>query len=197
MSCSGCREEKFIVNKKYNLCDDCNYKRLHGGKSKQEVYGERNKDKPRKVYSLKKSTKPIKQVTTKQRDENSRLSQVKREIELEAIQNNEYFCWGCGVSHPGLDKSHIISVKYKKTATDKENINLFCRKCHEKWESRDVLLIIKLNSLKSDLKYLSVHSYSDFASLMTSIEYNLVEKRFETDLDEEKAYEIIDHFNWK
>ena len=195
-TCKECLQKKFIVNKKYELCDDCNYKRLHKGKSKQEIYSERQSTKPKKIFVAKVSKKPIKQVSSKQKEENSRMSIVKKEIELKAIQDGNYFCWGCGISHPGLDKSHIISVKYKKTALDKENINLFCRKCHEKWESRDVLQIINLDSFKKDLKYLSVHSLSDFGSLMTSIEYCLAEGYFQSESEELKAQEILHHFNW-
>lgn len=39
----GCGKLAFIVNKKYCLCDECNYKRLHGGRSKQDVYTDRAK----------------------------------------------------------------------------------------------------------------------------------------------------------
>lgn len=42
--CQGedCGKFTYIVNKKYCLCDECNYKRLHGGKSKQEIWSERS-----------------------------------------------------------------------------------------------------------------------------------------------------------
>lgn len=38
--CNNCKREKPIVNKRYGLCDNCNYLRLNG-KTKQEVYKER------------------------------------------------------------------------------------------------------------------------------------------------------------
>lgn len=45
MSCSGegCNSI-YIQNKKYNLCGDCVFKKNNGGKSKQEVYAERAKN---------------------------------------------------------------------------------------------------------------------------------------------------------
>jgi hypothetical protein len=39
----GCSKLTYIVNKKYCLCDECNYKRLHNGKPKDQVYAERAK----------------------------------------------------------------------------------------------------------------------------------------------------------
>lgn len=40
----GCGILALIVNRKYYLCDDCNFKRIHNGKTKQEVYSERAKE---------------------------------------------------------------------------------------------------------------------------------------------------------
>jgi len=49
--CRECYNNHFITNRKYWLCDNCNFKRLHEGKSKQEVYKERQKEKlPEKEF---------------------------------------------------------------------------------------------------------------------------------------------------
>jgi hypothetical protein len=53
-ACSKCGLERLIVNKKYCLCDECNYKRLHGGKSKQDVWSERSGERK----SIQRYTKP-------------------------------------------------------------------------------------------------------------------------------------------
>lgn len=43
----GCKEcpSKYVVNKKYELCDNCNFRRLHNGMSKQEVEREKQANK--------------------------------------------------------------------------------------------------------------------------------------------------------
>lgn len=114
------------VNKKYKLCNECNYKRLHDGKSRVEIL--LTKQKPKKRYTLRQQTK-------KQPIISKQLSALKSEIELEKIQNGEYYCKGCGISKSGLDKSHILSVgRYKNLELVKKNIQLLCRDCHNIWE---------------------------------------------------------------
>ena len=58
MSCNSCKKDLFIVNKKYGLCDDCNYFRINGA-TKQEIYHRRSlkKNKTTKVYTIKQTTK--------------------------------------------------------------------------------------------------------------------------------------------
>lgn len=146
MSCSGCGLNKPIQNKKYNLCSDCVFKKSHNGQSRQEVYSERSVNKPQKVYVFKRSLKPIKQQTAKEAVVKKRLSDVKKEIEEEAIQNDEYYCKGCGVSHMGLDKSHLLSIgQYKHLELIRRNIQLLCRKCHIIWEGRNLAEMIQLH----------------------------------------------------
>lgn len=50
--CSKCTGEFLIVNKTFKLCDTCNYKRLHKGKSKYEVSKEKERSKA-KTYKTK------------------------------------------------------------------------------------------------------------------------------------------------
>lgn len=181
MCCSKCEQDKPIVNKKYNLCDDCNFMRLHGGQSKAEVYSERAKDKEPKVYTFKSkstptsSSKPIKQQTTKEKNRKNALSQVKSEIEIEAMQDNRYFCWGCGHAKGGLDKSHILSVKQRKDLElDKDNINLFCRDCHVDWESGDIVRMIKLLTFTKDLEYIKSKDKGTYNKILDAIEYWII-----------------------
>lgn len=178
MSCSKCNQDKPIVNKKHNLCDDCNFMRLHNGQTKAEVYSERAKDKEPKVYrfkntsSLKKKPKAIKQQTAKEKSRKEQLSQLKAEIEERAISNNEYYCWGCGKSGIPLDKSHILSVKQRKDLElDKDNINLFCRESHMDWESWDIVRMIKLLTFEKDLHYIQKKDKQTFNKILEAIEY--------------------------
>lgn len=177
--CKQCKKNHHIVNKKYQLCDDCNYKRLHKGKSKQEIFLEKKKNKPtlyKKVQQFK-NKKPIKQQTIKQSNRQIELSRLKFEIELEAKQHNNYFCWGCGVSVPHLDKSHILSIgKRKDLELEKDNINLFCRSCHQDWESGDIEKMGGLESFHKDMNYIKNNDRNRYNQLFSLIEQYLNER---------------------
>lgn len=155
MSCSGCGLNKHIQNKKHNLCSDCVFSKNHNGKSKQEVYAERSSQRPKKIYVFKKSSKPIKQQKESEAEIKQLLSALKHDIEIEALQNNMYYCWGCGNTEQALDKSHILSVKHRKDLElDKANINLYCRSCHNSWESWSIVRMVQLLTFEKDLEYI-------------------------------------------
>lgn len=159
--CSSCKRKSFIVNKTKKLCDDCNYKRLHGGKTKKEVYME----KPKRIQSFKKVNK----VSDKQKEKNKILSEVKRKIEEDSIREHGYLrCEGCHCE--GMDKSHIISIGQNKSLElEPRNIQLMCRECHTKWESRDINVMKTLFCFKSNLKImkdLDLESYNKLIVLL-------------------------------
>ena len=163
--CNECGKDYPIVNKKYGLCNECNFKRTHKGHSRSEVYAQR--------ASLKPAKKPyiIKQVTKRQGIINDALSEVKRSVELEAIHSDMYYCWGCGHSHPGLDKSHILSVKQRSDLQlDPENINLFCRDCHNAWESWSPSRMIMLLSFEKDMRYIREKDQETFNKILTKMQ---------------------------
>lgn len=255
MACSGLNcNNTHIQNKKYNLCGDCVFKKSHGGKSKQEVYQERAKerfnikvtkidkenklihirfkpDKPTKHIKVnigfnkdesryvqdeiskqneinqnlaelearrdakargeefdleeferersivivdkskkKKKQKPIKRVSGEQSLFNQQLSKIKIEIEQDALSNDSYFCTGCGKSYPGLDKSHILSLKNRKDlGLEKANITLHCRTCHLKWESGDIAIMHELLDFDKNLKYIQSVDLSYYRLLIGKI----------------------------
>lgn len=172
--CSKCEKQKFIVNKKYNLCDDCNYYRLNG-KTKQEVYQERASQKPKKTYQIKKSplknNSKVKIQTQKEKQVKNKLSQLKNQIREKAILENKYFCWGCGKGGVQLDCSHILSVGQRKDLElQEENINLFCRDCHSAWESNNVVKMSSLLTFKKDLDYIKEKDERRYNKLFSQIE---------------------------
>lgn len=180
MSCSQCGQDKPIVNKKRELCDDCNYMRLHNGQTKAEVYSEKAQQKEPKQYQFKqkatpfKKPKAIKQQTAKEKTRKEELSQVKMKIEEDAIQNDLYYCWGCGRGGVPLDKSHILSVKHRKDLElEEENINLFHRQCHMDWESGDLVKMLKLITFEKDLMYIKSKDKKTYNKIFGSIEYML------------------------
>lgn len=146
--CSNCSQEEWIVNKTYNLCDNCNHIRLHG-ETKQETahrkaleYAERRKAK---------GAHKINQVSDKQKEINKNLAAVKRLVSLERPSE----CQGCMKNTDQLDRSHILSVAQRPDLQlDPRNINLFCRSCHEKWESGDIFKMSSLLSFTKDMRYI-------------------------------------------
>lgn len=123
-----CKEcgSPYIVNKKYQLCDECNFKRLHDGRSKREVYSQRQK----RVL-----VKPIKPVSKKR----TLVCKVDDKIYEEIWREKEHICENCG-KELGEEKkslyfSHILSKgAYPEFRHRKENFNLLCFECHRKWE---------------------------------------------------------------
>ena len=141
---------KYVVNKKYRLCNGCNFKRTHKGRSKHEVYTERS--------LLRISQRQINQ--NKEKGERSRWNKSKNKINLinakithhcsdgslvtqseikynlietyiQIDSERESVCEGCNRSLP-LSHSHTISQarckQLGKTELiwDKENIFLEC-----------------------------------------------------------------------
>ena len=165
MICKQCNLEKQIQNKTRTLCADCVYKNNHDGKSKQEVYSSKASLKPIKSYVFKRST-PIKQQTKKEGSIKKELSIVKNKIRQDALQNDEYYCKGCGVTG-ALDCSHILSVgQFKELELDEENINLFCRTCHMNWEANDIEKMGKLLTFRKDLEYIKKHSRERYSKIV-------------------------------
>ena len=85
------------------------------------------------------------------------LAKVKSAIRLQAHDDNKYYCWGCGKGGVGLDCSHILSVAQRKDLEcDPENINLFCRECHIKWESGEEEKRKELLTYDKDMEYIEL-----------------------------------------
>lgn len=172
--CSSCNQPKPIVNKKYDLCDDCNYARLHDGQSKADVA--RNKAVVKRLiaqpYTDIKKQKSIRQRSEKQHVIDVALQAVKQSIRLDAKQNGEHFCKGCGKGEKHLDCSHILSVKHRKDLSlERDNINLLCRVCHISWESGDILKMMSLDCFESDLMYIKTRDQGRYNKLFDAIVY--------------------------
>jgi 5-methylcytosine-specific restriction endonuclease McrA len=115
--CNGCGKHRYITNRTKCLCDDCNYKRLHNGKSRFEVRAERSKAKKPKL-----------------RPATGELALFK-EIWVE----RPHICTHCGkrLLEPlkPIYFSHIKSKgAYPELRLVKSNIELTCEDCHTKYE---------------------------------------------------------------
>lgn len=114
-TCSCCGERRFIVNRTHILCEECNYKRLHGGKNRLEV----QREKPR---------------TPKYRKPTGELA-LFRQI----WANREHRCVHCGAVLPDPPRASYFSHIHSKGARpdlrlDPSNIELVCTDCHQKYE---------------------------------------------------------------
>lgn len=133
--CKGtCGKVRYIVNRKYWLCRECNHDRIHGAGSADEKKREAElllREKVKRGSGIKKKSKA-------QQKEDRELQKVYEEFEKET----PYVCSGCG-STKHLSHSHIIRRSWLKLfVTIKKNITWHClvrldgsKGCHDRWES--------------------------------------------------------------
>ena len=124
--CRKCSNSRPIVNKKYYLCEECNYKRLHG-------------DKPRKKHPLRSQSK--KHLFTRAQEER---------CYEEVFNSKSHRCEECGVELSSVFRdedgrvvdryqySHILSKgAWPELRFHPKNFNRLCMSCHTRWESGD------------------------------------------------------------
>lgn len=144
------------VNKKYKLCDECNYKRLHEGKSRGEIL--LTKQKPKKYVVLR--------GRSKKGEEKEKKTQGAK---LRSIERRGDACEGCG-THDALTNSHILSVKQRDDLRDDEtNIQPLCMSCHIRWESWSVEEMIKLLCFEDNMKYIEQKDEGKFWRYMYKV----------------------------
>lgn len=115
--CSGCGRLSYIVNKTKVLCDSCNYKRLHEGKTRYEVALEKKKSKPKRI-----------------RKNTGELALFK-----EIWAERPHICTHCGkVLLEPLKPIYFSHIKSKGAFPElrlvKSNIELVCPECHQEYE---------------------------------------------------------------
>ena len=149
MSCSKCGNNYNIVNKKYNLCQPCNHKRLHPEEDTRKGYSP-----PFTQTIIQKEYKPIKRskiVSTGRAKMKRKEILEKDKITYFIVFNSKSnFCEECDSLLPDkfLDKngninaiyqySHILSKgSHPEHRHNPKNFNRFCFDCHQKWEFGD------------------------------------------------------------
>lgn len=127
--CKRCGGDYFIVNKTYKLCSQCNYKRLHGGKSSYEVGLSKQKEKP---------LKPLKTTSIKVKP---KKATGEREMFMEIWGERPHYCVNknCGKYLGEEPKAIYFSHRKSKGAypslrLEKSNIDLLCETCHHEYD---------------------------------------------------------------
>jgi hypothetical protein len=161
--CKGeCNRTNTPINSK-GFCSDCQYMQIHG-KSRQEVYSERRrekeKDKPIKYTSIQRKPlkTPKKRLKTKVNDQlkderlEKRREQIRRDEETyeQVFNSKPHKCEECGeqLNDEFRDEegqivarwqySHIITKKSEpRLRNNPKNFNRLCFLDHQKWEFED------------------------------------------------------------
>lgn len=172
-----------------NRCQECEIKRRT---EKGKEYYEKAKLRAKEKQASKKpepqqARQKINHFSKKGKIAHDELTEVKREIRQQAQDMDNRFCRGCGRGDVGLDCSHILSVKQRPDlANDKHNINLLCRRCHEKHESFDIKLMLELRCFESDMRYTYAHDEQKFNKVLFKL-LDYVEK-----YNDSKAKKILE-----
>lgn len=188
--CQGdsCGRLDLIVNKKYWLCDSCNYKRLHKGKSKQEVYKERH---DKKEVKKKKEIKPV-------IEKHSLIAELKKTFSIKKISpkraarhvevkatykkidsTREPMCEGCGRGDVALSHSHLLSEYDRPDLyAEEENIRLHCygsyNNCHETWERGLPFQVVKMLDFKENLEYIKEVDIKAHNKIIAAFEFDKI-----------------------
>lgn len=149
-----------VVNKKFILCSDCNYFRMHG-KSRYEVSREKKKkrdDKPKKIYRFKTKV-------------NYEKINAYKEFDKKKQDEDEVYCTGCGTTSC-LSHSHLVPISFNKDLeADINNLTYHClameglEGCHNKWESRDIELMLQLNDFEVNLEKVRELDYKYYLTI--------------------------------
>lgn len=141
--CKECGRTKLIVNKKYGLCIECNYFRLHGETTVEAaIKREKQQEKEKNIISWQKQKK-------------AKLKPKKKKVtgELKMFQEiwaeRDHFCQNknCGVYLGEVLQPIFFSHRKSKGAYPalrlcKDNIDLLCAECHHKWDFGNRKLVV-------------------------------------------------------
>lgn len=195
--CHECGHLHPIVNKFHYLCDECNYKRLHGGKSRDEVALEKHKQKEKKKTppvkakkapdqeklgifgTLKKKYHKIKPMTDKRAEAHRKMLEAYKRIDA----SREKCCEGCGRGDVPLSHSHLLS-KYDRLdlVADENNIRLHCfgnyHACHETWERGVPSEVIEMLDFEENLEYIKATDKQAYNTILANFEFLGVKMKF-------------------
>lgn len=151
-------------SKRAGRCPNCEHIERHGKtideakRDKQKQYTETSRQRAEEKMKLAppKKPKPIPKFSDRGKRQALEVAANKRRIKLEATDGQEYAqCEGCWKYFQGLDASHKIPLSQSSAlASEPDNIRLFCRECHNKWEHGTMTQMVDLNCFVEDMLYL-------------------------------------------
>lgn len=161
---SGCNNPRFGNSFK---CKSCYYEREF---EKKKRYADKIRNKP-KVYTTIKTYKPLKSNPDYRIPKISKKTQVKNNKYLTALSKRKQLvqkCEGCGqVGSDQCDGSHYIFGRSEEHILE---FSLHCRKCHEKWESSDIIQMMELHDFEKRILRIYEIRKDIFYSLMGKLD---------------------------
>lgn len=185
---------KYVVNKKYRLCEACNFKRTHKGKSKHEVYAERSllrisqrqvnpnkKESTRSKWNKPKNRiNPISSKNTYRCSDGTLVTQSEITAHYRIIQDHisnirDAVCQGTGRRDLPLSFSHTISrarckeLGKSELIWDENNIEVESMgasdSAHYIWEHGNLEMKKTLLNFKKKLEYIELHDQQTYQKL--------------------------------
>jgi hypothetical protein len=146
MGCKKC-DSKYVVNKWFQLCAECNNERLHGNKYGKATQYKEVKRKSLKTSNIKRTIDKGK-VTKKEKTFKINEKIVEDELFYEKCFNqSNHKCEECGTKLPTDFRDEDGRVMYRARYShivpksiapelrhDENNINHLCLPCHQKWD---------------------------------------------------------------
>lgn len=161
----GCKNNWTIVNKKYNLCQHCNYVRKHG-KTAQEVQRDKQSKVVHKPYVFKQKAQKsagkhspkrhkVNPITDKQKEIYAR----DKEVYIELWETRAHVCEECN-QHLGDEPlsvffSHILAKStHPELRHNLANFNILCLIHHYQYEFQDRTAMLIWPKIKESIAYL-------------------------------------------
>lgn len=158
MCCKKCEKDKYIVNKHFGLCQECNNERLHGSK-----YGKQYKFTTKNRTSVKRTPNNRSQPTNKKKSKpkkslfatgpginEKKVDKIKLDEDFYELcfNNSDHKCEECGEQLPDVFRdengkvvarwrySHVVPKSIASSLRHELiNINHLCLKHHAEWET--------------------------------------------------------------
>jgi hypothetical protein len=123
--------------------------------------------------TITRKSKPIKKVSTTQKESNTKVKKAKAEVIKSQLDEYGYmFCSSCGTTEGVLNCSHLVPIGYNKKLEDNPlNIVIQCQEyCHPEWErlTAEIKEFRNIEDILERVKKLDVTYYNKVKSRLES-----------------------------